>query len=360
MTLRSVTIICIDSFAANANHTNSAPFFDGWGRSAGGPVLPGHIGFVWFAFLFFVDGMQAKTLLVLLGPTGVGKTHISIRLAKHLNAPIVSSDSRQFYRELRIGTAAPTEEELREARHYFIGTHSIHDEYNSGQYELDVHALLEELFQRHDTVMLVGGSMMYVDAVCNGIDDIPTIDAATRAFWLDQYHNKGARFIQDELKRLDPDHYRQVDLNNHKRVLHALEVCSITGRPYSSLRTGLKKERPFRIIKIGLNRPREELYERINRRVDEMMADGLLAEAEQFFEYRHLNTLNTVGYKELYEYMEGKRSLQEAVDLIKQDTRRYAKRQLSWFNRDRDVHWFHPDDEEEILRYVTGRQGCVG
>lgn len=303
--------------------------------------------------------MHRNTLLVLLGPTGVGKTNISIRLAERLNAPIVSSDSRQFYRELRIGTAAPGEEELRAASHYFIGTHSIHDEYNSGQYELDVHRLLDDLFMRHHTVMLVGGSMMYIDAVCNGIDDIPTIDAATREHWLQQYDERGAGFILSELHRLDPKHYEQVDRNNIKRALHALEICTITGRPYSTLRTGAKKERPFNIIKIGLNRPREELYDRINRRVDAMMADGLLAEAERYYPYRHLNTLNTVGYKELYDYMDGTLSLDTAIDLIKQDSRRYAKRQLSWFNRDRDVHWFHPDDEEEIIGYVMHRQALV-
>lgn len=299
--------------------------------------------------------MQGKTLLVIVGPTGVGKTRISIRLARQWAAPIVSADSRQFYRELRIGTAAPTDGELQAARHYFIGTHSIHDEYNSGQFELDVHRLLGELFQAHDLVLLVGGSMMYVDAVCHGIDDLPTIDAATRAYWQEQYRTRGAAFIQSELQRLDPEHYRQVDLHNLKRVLHALEVCTITGRPYSSLRTGRKKERPFQIMKIGLNRPREELYDRINRRVDQMMADGLLAEAERYYEYRHLNTLNTVGYKELYAYLEGRMTLPEAVGLIKQDTRRYAKRQLSWFNRDREVHWFHPDDEDDIIQYVSRR-----
>lgn len=296
---------------------------------------------------------MGNTLLVLSGPTGVGKTNISIRLARHLSAPIISSDSRQFYKELKIGTASPGEEELNAVTHYFIGTHSIHDEYNSGQFELDVLKLLDDLFQRHKTVMLVGGSMMYIDAVCNGIDDIPTIDNETRAFWLEQYNTRGAEFIQNELKRLDPEHYRQVDLSNHKRVLHALEVCSIIGRPYSEIRTGAKKERAFNILKIGLNRPREELYERINKRVDDMMEAGLLDEAGRFFEYRHLNTLNTVGYKELYEYMEGKISLEEAVDLIKRDTRRYAKRQLSWFNRDKDIHWFHPDDEDEIMEYVA-------
>lgn len=297
--------------------------------------------------------MDKSTLLVLLGPTGVGKTNISIRLAEHLSSPIISSDSRQFYRELKIGTAAPSDEELKKVQHYYIGSHSIFDEYNCGQFELDVHKLLGDLFQKHETVMLVGGSMMYIDAVCSGIDDIPTIDNETRNFWLKQYEEKGAEFIQQELKRIDPEHYKRVDLNNHKRVLHALEICSIIGKPYSEIRTGESKKRPFNILKIGLIRPREELYERINARVDAMMADGLLEEAEKFYEYRHLNTLNTVGYKELYEYMSGKITLEEAVDLIKRDSRRYAKRQISWFNRDKEIHWFHPDDEDEIIDYIN-------
>jgi len=294
---------------------------------------------------------KLPTLLVLLGPTGVGKTNISIRLAERFSAPIISSDSRQFYRELKIGTAAPTEAELRQIPHYFIGSHSIFDKYNCGQFEIDVLKLLNELFKTHSTVMLVGGSMMYIDAVCSGIDDIPTIDCETRNFWLAQYKEKGAEFIQNELKRLDIEHYNRVDLNNHKRVLHALEICSIIGRPYSEIRTGKTKKRPFNIVKIGLNRPREELYERINARVEQMMTDGLLNEAAQFYEHRHLNTLNTVGYKELYEYMSGKISLDEAVDLIKRDSRRYAKRQISWFNRDKEIHWFHPDNESEILEF---------
>jgi len=300
--------------------------------------------------------MKKPTLLVLLGPTGVGKTNISIRLAEHLASPIISSDSRQFYRELKIGTAAPSESELKKIPHYYIGSHSIFDGYNCGQFELDVQQLLNDLFEKHSTVMLVGGSMMYIDAVCTGIDDIPTIDDETRAFWLKQYKEKGAEFIQEELKRLDPEHYERVDLNNHKRVLHALEICSMIGRPYSDIRTGKTKERPFNILKIGLIRPREELYERINVRVDEMMNDGLLEEARQFYEFRHLNTLNTVGYKELYEYMSGNISLEASVDLIKRDTRRYAKRQISWFNRDKKIHWFHPDDEDKIIEFVNSME----
>lgn len=300
--------------------------------------------------------MEKKpTLLVLLGPTGVGKTNISMRLAHEFGSPIVSSDSRQFYRELKIGTAAPTDDQLALVRHYFIGTHSIFDLYSAGQYELDAMDLLANLFQKHSVVMLVGGSMMYIDSICNGIDDIPTVDPETRKRWQNTYAEKGLEFIQEELKRLDPKHYEEVDLLNYKRVLHALEICSITRKPFSDIRTGKKKDRPFNIVKIGLNREREELYDRINSRVDEMMAEGLLEEAGQFYEHRHLNTLNTVGYKEIYEYMSGNWTLEFAVNMIKQDSRRYAKKQLSWFNRDKEIAWFHPDQEEEIIDFVKLR-----
>jgi tRNA dimethylallyltransferase len=293
-----------------------------------------------------------KTLLVILGPTGVGKTNISLRLAEHFACPIISSDSRQFYRELKIGTAAPTAEQLNRVKHYFVGSHSIFDEYNAGQYEQDVIQMLDELYLKHDVVMLVGGSMMYIDAVCNGMDNIPTVNAETRTFWLQQFDEKGLEFIQSELKRLDPIHYEQVDRQNPKRILHALEICSMTGNPYSSLRTGEKKQRNFNVIKVGLNLPRPELYSRINSRVDEMMNEGLLKEAELFYSNRHLNTLNTVGYKELYEYMNGNWTLDFAVNMIKQDSRRYAKRQLTWFNRDVDIQWFEPKEEEQIIQFV--------
>ncbi|NDP22514.1 MAG: tRNA (adenosine(37)-N6)-dimethylallyltransferase MiaA [Paludibacter sp.] len=293
------------------------------------------------------------TLIVELGPTGVGKTNISLRLAEYLGCPIVSSDSRQFYRELKIGTAAPTEEQLKRVPHHFIGSHSIFDKYNAGQYEHDALILLNELFKKHNQVMLVGGSMMYIDAVCNGMDDIPTIDPEIRNFWINEFTEKGLEFIQGELMRLDSIHYEQVDLQNPKRIIHALEICSMTGKPYSELRTGQRKKRNFNILKIGLNRPRPELYERINLRVDEMMNEGLLKEAEQFYQYKHLNTLNTVGYKELYQYLDGNWTLDFAINMIKQDSRRYAKRQLTWFNRDKDIHWFHPEEEEKLLQFVV-------
>ena len=300
---------------------------------------------------------EKPTLLVLLGPTGVGKTKLSLSLAEHFGCPIVSSDSRQFYRELKIGTAAPTEEELNRVKHYFIGSHSIHDEYNAGQYEQDAIKLLDELFQKHKVVLLVGGSMMYIDAICNGMDEIPTVDAETRAYWQKQFSEFGLEFIHSELKKLDPLHYDQVDLQNPKRILHALEICTITGKPYSELRTGVRKPRSFNILKVGLNRPRPDLYERINTRVEIMMREGLLQEAEQFYRFKGLNTLNTVGYKELYEYMDGNWTLDFAVNMIKQDSRRYAKRQLTWFNRDKEILWYHPEELESNIELITTKIG---
>lgn len=286
-----------------------------------------------------------RTLLVVLGPTGVGKTAVSLALARRFNAPIVSSDSRQIYRELPIGTAAPTADELAVAPHYFIATHSVTDAYSAGQYELDAIQLLEkELFPNHPVVILSGGSMMYVDAVCKGLDAIPSIDESIRNFWQEEFHTNGLSFLQEELLRLDPEHYRQVDLQNHKRVIHALEVCTQTGRPYTELRTGQVKQRSFTIRKIGLNRPRPELYERINLRVDQMMEQGLLEEARRVYPHRHLNALNTVGYKELFDYFDGTWPLDFAIDMIKQNSRRYAKRQLTWYNRDPEIEWYHPDE----------------
>ena len=297
--------------------------------------------------------LKRSTLLVMLGPTGVGKTNISLLMAEHLGCPIVSSDSRQFYRELKIGTAAPTAGQLGRVKHYFIGTHSIHDEYNAGQYEKDAIQLLDELFKKYPVVMLVGGSMMYIDAICNGMDDIPTVDPETRAFWQKEYADFGLKYIQNELERLDPLYFNHVDILNPKRILHALEICSVTGQPYSNLRTGQRKLRDFNILKIGLNRPRPELYERINARVDEMMAEGLLQEAERFYQYKTLNTLNTVGYKEIYEYMDGNCTLDFAVNMIKQDSRRYAKRQMTWFNRDKEIMWFHPEELESKIELIV-------
>jgi len=298
---------------------------------------------------FLTGNPSEHTLLVLTGPTGVGKTNISLRLAALFDAPILSADSRQIYREMVIGTAAPQPEELKQAKHYFIGTRSVTEAYSAGQYEADAMELLQELFLKHPVVLLVGGSMMYIDALCNGMDDIPAVEPEIRAYWQQQFAQHGLSFIQEALLNADPVHYQQVDLMNHKRIIHALEVCSSTGKPYSTFRTGVKKQRPFRIVKIGLNRPRNELYARINQRVDQMMADGLVGEARLLYGYRHLNALNTVGYKELFACFDGEYDLDRAVELIKQNSRHYAKRQLTWFNRDPEIQWFHPDQFDDIV-----------
>lgn len=298
--------------------------------------------------------MQSSTLFVLLGPTGVGKTELSFNIARLLGAPIISSDSRQIYKELKIGTAAPTQEQLLQVKHYFIGTQSIFDSYSAGQYEEDVIKLLEDLFAVNPNQLLVGGSMMYIDAVCKGFDNIPSVPEHIRKEVNEQYQQNGLEWLQQELKKVDPVHYEKVDRFNHKRMLHALEVSIATGQPYSSFCTGQTKKRPFNIVKIGLNRPRPELYERINLRVDQMIEEGLINEAEPLFPYRHLNSLNTVGYKELYQYMEGNCTLDFAIEKIKQDSRNYAKRQLTWFNADKEIHWFHPNESEKILDFVQG------
>ena len=293
-----------------------------------------------------------QTLLVLLGPTGVGKTTLSLRLANRFQAPILSSDSRQFYRELKIGTATPSDDQLKQAQHFFIGTHSILDTYNAGQYEIDVIRLLPTLFETTDFVLLAGGSMLYIDAVCQGIDDLPTIDVEIRNYVQQLFQQDGLQAIRNLLRQLDPDYYGQVDLMNAKRIMHALEVCLITNQPYSSLRTQTTKLRPFRILKIGLTLPREELYQRINLRVDEMIEQGLEAEARSLYPFKHLNPLNTVGYKEFFDYFDGLYSYDVAIDKIKQHSRNYAKKQLSWFNRDDSVQWFQPNEEEAIIAYI--------
>ncbi|WP_320019734.1 tRNA (adenosine(37)-N6)-dimethylallyltransferase MiaA [Labilibaculum manganireducens] len=295
---------------------------------------------------------MSKTLIVLLGPTGVGKTDLSIKIAQHFNTEISSSDSRQVYREMSIGTAVPEKEQLEAVKHHFIHTHSIHDYFSSWECEQKTLELLATLFKDKNEVLLVGGSMMYIDAICNGIDEIPTIDPDLRNEVVERAQKEGIESLRMQLKQLDPVFYNQVDLKNAKRVIHAVEVCLMTGKPYSELRTNTKKKRDFNIVKVGLNRDRAELYARINLRVDLMMREGLLEEAQTLFEFRHYNSLNTVGYKELFEYLEGNISLDEAIELIKRNSRRYAKRQLSWFNRDKEIEWFHPDQEEEIMQYL--------
>jgi tRNA dimethylallyltransferase len=291
-------------------------------------------------------------LIVIIGPTGVGKTELSLRVAERYSTEIVSADSRQLYADLKIGTAAPTAEQLARVRHHLVGTLQLTDYYSAARYEEEAMAIITNLFQSHDNVVLTGGSMMYVDAVCNGIDDIPTVDAETRQLMMQRYEEEGLERLCAELRLLDPEYYNIVDLKNPKRVIHALEICYMTGRTYTSFRTQQKKARPFNIIKVGLTRDREELYERINRRVDIMMEEGLLEEAQRFYDLRSLNSLNTVGYKELYAYMEGTTTLEFAVEKIKQNSRIYSRKQMTWFKRDESIRWFHPDNEKEIMDYI--------
>ncbi len=273
-------------------------------------------------------------------------------LAKHFNIPIINADSRQIYKELKIGTARPSNKQMSEVRHYFVGTLGMDDYYSASLYEQQVLALLDEIFKTSDYALLSGGSMMYIDAVCNGIDDIPTVDDETRETLKKRLLMEGLESLCEELRQRDPEYYEIVDKQNPRRVVHALEICVMTGKPYSSFRTQEKKVRPFRIIKIGLTRPREELYKRINRRVDKMMKDGLLEEAKEMYPKREVNALNTVGYKELFEYMKGKFTLHEAVERIKGNTRRYARKQLTWYKKDEQIRWFHPDDKDEIISYI--------
>jgi tRNA dimethylallyltransferase len=293
-----------------------------------------------------------KTLVVLLGPTGVGKTELSLHLAKQFQTPVISSDSRQIYKDLVIGTAAPTTAELQEVKHYFVGTLNLTDYYSASQFEEDVIRLLTSLHETHDTVIMSGGSMMYIDAICKGIDEIPTIDDKLRSDLKELFEREGLEPIRQRLKMLDPVFYKQVDLQNHKRVIHALEICLMAGRPYSSLRTNATKERPFQIVKIGLSREREELYERINNRVDAMMENGFLQEASALYPHRNLNSLNTLGYKELFDYLDGNCTLDEAVEKIKQNTRIYSRKQMTWFKRDKEITWFHPDEMKAIVNYI--------
>ena len=280
-----------------------------------------------------------KKLIVLLGPTGVGKTALSLELAQRYGCPIISSDSRQIYKGIEIGTAAPTAAEQALVKHYFIGIKELTEDYSAGQYEIDALNLINELFKTHDTLILTGGSMMYIDAVCNGIDDIPTVSKEARGEAQKIYEAEGLEGLTAKLNELDPVWYEKVDLKNHRRVLHAVEVCLFTGKPYSSFLTFKKKERDFEIEKIGLERPREELYDRINKRVDVMIAEGLEEEARKVYHLKHLNSLNTVGFKEMFAYFDGEITRERAIELIKQNSRHYAKRQMTWFKRDTEIHW---------------------
>lgn len=297
------------------------------------------------------------TLIVLIGPTGVGKTELSLKIAEHCHTEIISSDSRQLYADLKIGTAAPTPEQFKRVPHHFVGTLQLTDYYSAARYEEEVMEKLKELFQTHSSVVMTGGSMMYIDAVCKGIDDIPTIDSDTRELMLKRYEKEGLEALCAELKLLDPEYYAQVDVKNPKRVIHALEICYMTGKTYTSFRTRSQKKRPFNILKIGLRREREELYERINRRVDLMMEEGLLEEAKRVYPYRSLNSLNTVGYKELFKFLDGEWELPFAIEKVKQNSRIYSRKQMTWFKRDADITWFHPDQETEIMEYISRQIG---
>lgn len=280
-----------------------------------------------------------KTLKVVIGPTGIGKTDYAIQLAQKYDCPILNADSRQLYRDIPIGTAAPTAEEQARVKHYFVGTLDLEDYYSAAQYEHDALLLMEELFKTHDTLVMSGGSMMYVDAVCKGIDDIPTVDEDTRALLKQRYETEGLEPLVAELRLLDPAYYEVCDKRNPKRVVHALEICYMTGRTFTSFRVRREVQRPFRIEKIGLQRPREILFERINRRVDNMVEQGLLDEARRVFPFRCCNSLNTVGYKELFHYFDGDWELDFALEKIRRNSRVYAKKQMTWFKKDADVTW---------------------
>lgn len=288
-----------------------------------------------------------KRLLVLLGPTGVGKTEWSIKVAEELGSPIISADSRQIYKGMTIGTAAPDADQLSRVNHYLVGKLNPEEYYSASEFEDEAIELIDKLHKHHNTVIISGGSMMYIDAVCKGIDDIPTIDVKLRKDLKELYEKEGLDPIRRQLKILDPVFYDEVDLKNPKRVIHALEICLMSGKPYSSLRTNPNKERPFKIIKVGFNRDRKELYDRINMRVDEMVEEGLVEEARGFYPNRHLNSLNTVGYKELFQYFDGNCTFEFAIDKIKQHSRNYARKQLSWFRRDEDIYWINLSKEND-------------
>lgn len=298
-----------------------------------------------------MSGRQ-KTLIVLVGPTAVGKTELCIDIARKLDTEIISADSRQIFRELKIGTAAPTPQQLNKVRHHFIASHSVYQYYTAGMFEMEALGVIREILARKDQVLLTGGSGLYINAVCHGIDALPKADPEVRKNLLKQYEQEGLAGIRQRLRMLDPASYEQMDLKNPKRILKALEISLTTGKPYSSFLTRKRKDRPFHILKIGLTRDRQELYDRINRRVEQMIEEGLVEEARQFKGEKHLNALNTVGYKELFSYFNGEISFEEAVRLIKRNSRRYAKRQLTWFSRDPEIHWYQPHQEDQIMELI--------
>jgi len=296
-----------------------------------------------------------KTLIVILGPTGIGKTALSLKIALKYNTEIISADSRQIFKELHIGTATPDSQQLHTVNHNFIQSHSIHDYYNASKYEIEVIDKLKQLFKIYNEVVMTGGSMLYIDAVCNGIDDLPPIDQKIRNEVIQRFEKEGLDSLRLELKKIDPVYYAKADLKNHKKIIHALEIFYMSGKKYSSFMTKIKKQRDFNIIKIGLNTDRAILHERINKRVDQMIADGLLDEARSVYQYKHLTTMNTVGYRELFDYFDNKTTLEKAVELIKRNSRRYARRQLTWFNKDKSITWFEPNEEDKIIEFVDNR-----
>ena len=295
---------------------------------------------------------SAKTLIVVVGPTAIGKTTMAINLAQHFHTEILSADSRQFFKEMEIGTAKPSEEELAAAPHHFINSHSIDTLFSTGDFEVQALELLESLFEKHNTVIMVGGSGLYIDALCNGLDKLPDIDLNIREGLNDRFAQEGILFVQELLKEYDPEYFEKVDQSNPQRMIRGVEFFLSTGQKLSSFLTSTKKQRPFNIIKIGLNTDRTVLYDRINNRVDQMLHGGLVEEVKSLQSFRAYNALNTVGYSEIFDYLDGKLSLQEAVDKIKQNTRRFAKRQLTWFRKDQNTTWFEPNQTQEVIEYL--------
>ena len=299
-----------------------------------------------------ITTMSTKTLIVVVGAPGSGKTDLSLRLATHFSAPILSTDSRQLYRGIPIGTAQPTAEQLAAVEHHFIASHDLTDNFNCGEYEVQALARLEELFRKHNTVVAVGGSGLYIQALCEGMDDLPQADEALRQSLVERLQKEGIESLAADLQRLDPDYYEQVDRCNPSRILRAVEVCMQTGKPYSSLRTGERRKRDFNIVKVGIEWEREALYDRINRRVDMMIDEGLEAEARAVYPLRHLNSLQTVGYREMFDYFDGTTTREEAIELIKRNSRRYAKRQMTWFRRDSEIRWFSPEEIDLMVDFL--------
>jgi len=293
-----------------------------------------------------------KTLLIILGPTGVGKTELSLQIAERYGSPIISADSRQIYRDIPICTAAATPEQQARVKHYFVGTHALDEKFSAAQFEIDALKLMDDLFKEHDTLVMTGGSMMYIDAVVKGIDDMPNVDSEVRASVRELYNEFGLEAVQAQLKLLDPVYYSKVDLKNTQRVIHGVEMCLTTGKPFSSFHTGVRKERPFRIVQIGLQRERQELYSRIDQRVQQMLDDGLEEEARKVYPMRQLNSLNTVGMKEMFQFFEGTYTFEQAQERICHNTHIYSKKQMTWFKRDKDITWFHPSQIEEVMCFL--------